>query len=136
MVYLQTPSGTGLRHIAGTSEFIILDSGNWSSYVTHVPRDRGSNSVTTLANLPVTKSLVKATLSAATNISLASNMTEGESMTIVCTPTASFTQPLPNSGSWTSMDGSSLSVTSGKKFEINIYCIASGTYSISCKVAK
>ena len=99
-------------------------------------RDINSNSVTTLASLPVTKSLVKATLSAATNISLASNMTEGESMTVICTPTASFTQPLPNSGSWTSMDGSSLSVTSGKKFEINIYCIASGTYSISCKVAK
>ena len=137
MIYLQTPGGTGLRHIvSGTNNYIILDSGNWSSYVTYVPRDRGSNSVTTLASLPVTKSLVKATLSAATNISLASNMTEGESMTVICTPTASFTQPLPNSGSWTSMDGSSLSVTSGKKFEINIYCIASGTYSISCKVAK
>ena len=137
MIYLQTPGGTGLRHIvSGTNNYIILDSGNWSSYVTYVPRDRGSNTVTTLASLPVTKSLVKATLSAATNISLAGNMTEGESMTVICTPTASFTQPLPNSGSWTSMDGSSLSVTSGKKFEINIYCIASGTYSISCKVAK
>ena len=137
MIYLQTPGGTGLRHIvSGTNNYIILDSGNWSSYVTYVPRDRGSNTVTTLSSLPVTKSLVKATLSAATNISLASNMTEGESMTVICTPTASFTQPLPNSGSWTSMDGSSLSVTSGKKFEINIYCIASGTYSISCKVAK
>ena len=137
MIYLQTPGGTGLRHIvSGTNNYIILDSGNWSSYVTYVPRDRGSNTVTTLSSLPVTKSLVKATLSAATNISLASNMTEGESMTVICTPTASFTQPLPNSGSWTSMDGSSLSVTSEKKFEINIYCIASGTYSISCKVAK
>ena len=99
-------------------------------------RDYGSNTVSTLSSLPVNKSLVKANLSSATNISLASNMNEGESMTIICSPTANFTQPLPNSGSWTSMDGSSLSVTSGKKFEINIYCIASGTYSISCKVAK
>ena len=110
-------------------------TGNAAS-ATYVTRDRGSNTVSTLASLPVTKSLVKANLSSATNLSLAANMNEGESITIICNPTASFTQPLPNSGSWKSMDGSSLSVTSGKTFEINIYCYATNTYSISCKVQK
>jgi hypothetical protein len=34
------------------------------------------------------------------------------------------------------MDGDSLSVKSGKVFEINILCYASGKYSISSKIAK
>ena len=137
MIYLQTPGGTGLRHIvSGTNNYIILDSSNWTGYVTYIPRDRGSNTVSTLSNLPTTKSTVIANLSAATSISVASGMNVGESITVICNPTASFTQPIPTTGSYKSMDGSSLSVTSGKQFEINIYCYASNTYSISCKVAK
>ena len=114
----------------------LLNSSNWTGYVTYIPRDRGSNTVSTLTNLPVTKSTVIANLSAATSISVASGMNVGESITVICNPTASFTQPIPTTGSYKSMDGSSLSVTSGKQFEINIYCYASNTYSISCKVAK
>ena len=114
----------------------LLNSSNWTGYVTYIPRDRGSNTVSTLSNLPTTKSTVIANLSAATSISVASGMNVGESITVICNPTASFTQPIPTTGSYKSMDGSSLSVTSGKQFEINIYCYASNTYSISCKVAK
>ena len=114
----------------------LLNSSNWTGYVTYIPRDRGSNTVSTLTNLPVTKSTIIANLSAATSISVASGMNVGESITVICNPTASFTQPIPTTGSYKSMDGSSLSVTSGKQFEINIYCYASNTYSISCKVAK
>lgn len=110
-------------------------TGNAAS-ATYVVRDRGQNTVTTLASLPITKSTVIANLSAATNISLAANMNVGESITVICTPSKSFTQPIPTSGSFISMDGSSLSVTSGKKFEINIYCYNTNVYSISCKVAK
>ena len=114
----------------------LLNSSNWTGYVTYIPRDRGSNTVSTLSNLPTTKSTVIANLSAATSISVASGMNVGESITVICNPTTSFTQPIPTTGSYKSMDGSSLSVTSGKQFEINIYCYASNTYSISCKVAK
>lgn len=110
--------------------------GNVSGYSTYVSRDRGSNTVTTLASLPITKSTVIANLSAATSISVASGMNVGESITVICNPTASFTQPIPTTGSYKSMDGSSLSVTSGKQFEINICCYATGRYSISCKVKK
>lgn len=102
----------------------------------YITRNRGANSVTTLTNLPVDKDTIVATLSAATTISLKSAMNIGESLTIVCKPTASFTQPIPNSGSWKSMDGDSLSITSGKWFEINIYCYGSGTYSVSSKTEK
>ena len=119
-----------------TSWATLLNSSNWTGYVTYIPRDRGSNTVSTLTNLPVTKSTIIANLSAATSISVASGMNVGESITVICNPTASFTQPIPTTGSYKSMDGSSLSVTSGKQFEINIYCYASNTYSISCKVAK
>ena len=110
-------------------------TGNAAS-ATYIVRDRGQNTVSTLASLPITKSTVIANLGAATNISLAGNMNVGESITVICNPTANFTQPIPTSGSFTSMDGSSLSVTSGKKFEINIYCYNTNVYSISCKVAK
>ena len=109
------------------------DHSNSAGYVI---RDRGQNTVSTLTSLPITKSTIIANLSKATNISLAANMNVGESITIICTPSASFTQPIPTSGSFISMDGSSLSVTSGKKFEINIYCYNTNVYSISCKVAK
>lgn len=109
---------------------------NYSNSAGYVSRDRGQNTVSTLTSLPITKSTIIANLSKATNISLAANMNVGESITIICTPSASFTQPIPTSGSFISMDGSSLSVTSGKKFEINIYCYNTNVYSISCKVAK
>ena len=112
------------------------DRSYYSNSAGYVSRDRGQNTVSTLTSLPITKSTIIANLSKATNISLASNMNVGESITVICTPSASFTQPIPTSGSFISMDGSSLSVTSGKKFEINIYCYNTNVYSISCKVAK
>ena len=112
------------------------DRSYYSDSAGYVSRDRGQNTVFTLTSLPITKSTIIANLSKATNISLASNMNVGESITVICTPSASFTQPIPTSGSFISMDGSSLSVTSGKKFEINIYCYNTNVYSISCKVAK
>ena len=84
----------------------LLNSSNWTGYVTYIPRDRGSNTVSTLTNLPVTKSTIIANLSAATSISVASGMNVGESITVICNPTASFTQPIPTTGSYKSMDGS------------------------------
>ena len=112
------------------------DRSYYSDSAGYVSRDRGQNTVSTLTSLPITKSTIIANLSKATNISLASNMNVGESITVICNPSSSFTQPIPTSGSFISMDGSSLSVTSGKKFEINIYCYNTNVYSISCKVAK
>lgn len=98
----------------------------------------GANSVTTLANLPVTKRLVKANLSGATTISVVSGMTIGQELYVRCTPSASFTQAIPNTGSFTSLSGSSFAVTSGKAFEMSILKIAdSGVmYSIILKEAE
>lgn len=101
----------------------------------YVERDRGNNTVTTLASLPTSKRLILANLSAATTISVASGMNIGDEIYVVCTPSAAFTQPIPNSGSFRSMSGTSLSVTSGVHFEISILCIATSgvMYSISIK---
>lgn len=101
----------------------------------YVERDRGNNTVTTLASLPTSKRLILANLSTATTISVASGMNIGDEIYIVCTPSATFTQPIPNSGSFRSMSGTSLSVTSGVHFEISILCIATSgvMYSISIK---
>lgn len=93
----------------------------------------GVNTVTTLANLPISKRSITATLSAATTLSVASGMQVGEELMIRCVPSAAFTQAIPNSGDYVSMSGTSITTTANKPFEINIWCYASGKYSIAVK---
>lgn len=93
----------------------------------------GVNTVTTLANLPISKRSITATLSAATTLSVASGMQIGEELMIRCVPSAAFTQAIPNSGAYVSMSGPSITTAANKPFEINIWCYASGKYSIAVK---
>lgn len=93
----------------------------------------GVNTVTTLANLPIGKRSITATLSAATTLSVQSGMQIGEELMIRCVPSAAFTQAIPNSGAYVSMSGTSITATANKPFEINIWCYASGKYSIAVK---
>lgn len=98
----------------------------------------GSNTVTTLVNIPTSKRLVKATLSSASNLSInesARALNVGEEIYLDCNPTASFTQPIPTTGSFRSMSGSSITTTSGMPFEMSILKIATSgvMYSITVK---
>lgn len=93
----------------------------------------GVNTVTTLANLPIGKRSITATLSAATTLSVQSGMQVGEELMIRCVPSAAFTQAIPNSGDYVSMSGTSITTTANNPFEINIWCYASGKYSIAVK---
>jgi len=93
----------------------------------------GVNTVTTLANLPISKRSITATLSAATTLSVQSGMQVGEELMIRCVPSAAFTQAIPNSGNYVSMSGTSITTTANKPFEINIWCYASDKYSIAVK---
>lgn len=93
----------------------------------------GVNTVTTLANLPISKRSITATLSAATTLSVQSGMQIGEELMIMCVPSAAFTQAIPNSGAYVSMSGTSITTTANKPFEINIWCYASDKYSIAVK---
>lgn len=93
----------------------------------------GVNTVTTLANLPISKRSITVTLSAATTLSVQSGMQVGEELMIRCVPSAAFTQAIPNSGDYVSMSGTSITTTANKPFEINIWCYASGKYSIAVK---
>lgn len=93
----------------------------------------GVNTVTTLANLPISKRSITATLSAATTLSVQSGMQIGEELMIRCVPSAAFTQAIPNSGAYVSMSGTSVTTTANEPFEINIWCYASGKYSIAVK---
>ena len=94
----------------------------------------GSNSVTTLAALPVNKRTINATLSGETTLSISEGMEVGEELIVRCVPSA--TQPIPNSGDYTSMSGASIEVTSGVPFEISVWCYAAGKYSIVAKSAE
>lgn len=93
----------------------------------------GVNTVTTLAHLPISKRSITATLSAAATLSVQSGMQIGEELMIRCVPSAAFTQAIPNSGDYVSMSGTSITTTANKPFEINIWCYASGKYSIAVK---
>ena len=98
----------------------------------------GSNAVTTLANIPTNKRLIRATLSSASNLSInesARALNVGEEIYLDCNPTASFTQPIPTAGSFRSMSGSSITTTSGVPFEMSILKIATSgvMYSITVK---
>lgn len=93
----------------------------------------GVNTVTTLADLPISKRSITATLSAATTLSVQSGMQIGEELMIRCVPSAVFTQAIPNSGDYVSMSGTSITTTANKPFEINIWCYASGKYSIAVR---
>jgi hypothetical protein len=93
----------------------------------------GVNTVTTLADLPISKRSITATLSAATTLSVQSGMQIGEELMIRCVPSAAFTQAIPNSGAYVSMSGTSITTTANKPFEINIWCYASGKYSIAVR---
>ena len=98
----------------------------------------GSNAVTTLVNIPTNKRLVKAILSSASNLSInesARALNVGEEIYLDCNPTASFTQPIPTTGSFRLMSGSSITTTSGVPFEMSILKIATRgvMYSITVK---
>lgn len=98
----------------------------------------GSNTVTTLVNIPTSKRLVKATLSSASNLSInesARALNVGEEIYLDCNPTTYFTQPIPTTGSFRSMSGSSITTTSGVPFEMSILKIATSgvMYSITVK---
>lgn len=98
----------------------------------------GSNAVTTLVNIPTSKRLVKATLSSASNLSInesARALNVGEEIYLDCNPTAFFTQPIPTTGRFRSMSGSSITTTYGVPFEMSILKIdTSGVmYSITVK---
>ena len=121
-------------HTVKDASYVHTDNNFTAAYKSILDRS-GINAVTTLANLPIDKDIIYATLSAATTLSLASALTAGQSLTIVCMPSADITQTLPTTGGFTSMDGDSISLVSGKLAEISILCYSTGLYSISSKVA-
>ena len=92
----------------------------------------GINTVTTLANLPITKRSIVATVTAATSLSLASNLEVGQELyiRIYNNSSSAIAQPIPNSGNFVSMNGTSVSIPSNSFIEMSIWCYESSKYSI------
>ena len=91
--------------------------------------------ISTLASLPVAYTILNATLSVATNLSLSAAMEVGQLITIIITPTSDITQPLPITGDLVSLDGDNIKITNGKLAEISLLCYAPGKISISSKIS-
>lgn len=142
-------NGTGTKYLSDNGEYLTppIATPTTAGYMSAEDKNRvddivnfgtGSNSVTTLVNIPTSKRLVKATLSSASNLSInesARALNVGEEIYLDCNPTASFTQPIPTTGSFRSMSGSSITTTSGVPFEMSILKIATSgvMYSITVK---
>jgi hypothetical protein len=142
-------NGTGTKYLSDNGEYLTppIATLTTAGYMSAEDKKRvddivnfgtGSNTVTTLVNIPTSKRLVKATLSSASNLSInesARALNVGEEIYLDCNPTASFTQPIPTTGSFRSMSGSSITTTSGVPFEMSILKIATSgvMYSITVK---
>lgn len=98
-------------------------------------RLEGVNTVTTLVSLPTDKDVLVATLDAASILSLASDLSVGQSITVVIIPTATFDLVLPTTGGFSAMDDATMSLTNGKLAELSILCYSSGLYSLSSKIS-
>lgn len=142
-------SATGTKYLSDNGQYLTppIATPTTAGYMSAEDKNRvddivdfgtGSNAVTTLVNIPTSKRLVKATLSSASNLSInesARALNVGEEIYLDCNPTASFTQPIPTTGSFRSMSGSSITTTSGVPFEMSILKIATSgvMYSITVK---
>ena len=142
-------TGSGTKYLSDNGEYLTPPTATSATagYMSAEDKKRvddivnfgtGSNAVTTLANIPTNKRLVKAALSSASNLSInesARALNVGEEIYLDCNPTASFTQPIPTTGSFRSMSGSSITTTSGVPFEMSILKIATSgvMYSITVK---
>ena len=142
-------NGTGTKYLSDNGEYLTPPTATptTAGYMSTEDKKKvddivnfgtGSNTVTTLVNIPTSKRLVKATLSSASNLSInesARALNVGEEIYLDCNPTASFTQPIPTTGSFRSMSGSSITTTSGVPFEMSILKIATSgvMYSITVK---
>lgn len=142
-------TGSGTKYLSDNGEYLTppIATLTTAGYMSTEDKKRvddivnfgtGSNAVTTLANIPTNKRLVRAILSSASNLSInesARALNVGEEIYLDCNPTASFTQPIPTTGSFRSMSGSSITTTSGVPFEMSILKIATSgvMYSITVK---
>ena len=133
-----TKGGTGLTSIGTAGQVLQVNSGGtgleWGTVSgSGESRDKGVNTVTTLASLPITKRLVTATVSAATTLSLAAALeVGGDELHIVVynSKASAITQTLPNTGSYKSLSGTSISIPATGRIEINILCYATTSYLI------
>lgn len=123
--------GTGLTNI-GTAGQLLQVNGAGNALEWATPRDKGVNTVSTLASLPVTKRLVYAIVTAATSLSLAASMEIGDELHILVgnNSASAKTQPLPNTGAFLSLSGTSISIPAYGYIEINILCYATNSYII------
>lgn len=123
--------GTGLNALGTAGQILQTNAAaNAMEWVT--PRDKGANTVSTLASLPVTKRLTYATVTAATTLSLAANMEIGDELHVIVynNSASAITQAIPNTGAFVSMSGASISIPAAGWVEINIICHATDSYII------
>lgn len=92
----------------------------------------GVNTVTTLVGLPVDKRSIVANITTAQDPSLSAALTPGRELyiRIYNNSAGPITQPIPNTGNFVSMNGTSVSIPAGSFIEMSIWAYADNSYSI------
>ena len=127
---------SGLSLLSGVavsaSDSILVAIGKLQKQITDIGGNSGVNNVSNLASLPVSKRLIYATITAATTLSLGATISEGNEIHIIVynNSASSITQPIPNSGSFISLSGTTIVVPAYGRVEINILCYAASSYLI------
>lgn len=92
----------------------------------------GANTVSTLVSLPIDKRSIVANVGSATNLSLSEVIPVGRELyiRIYNTSSVTFDQPIPSTGAFHSMNGSSVPVQGYSWIEMSIWCYSEGNYSV------
>lgn len=92
----------------------------------------GVNTVTTLAKLPITKRSIVASINEVSTLSLSADLNLGDELYIrvVNKGSINLELPIPYTGAFISMNGTSVSILAGSFIEISVWCYESGKYSI------
>ena len=92
----------------------------------------GANTVSTLVSLPIDKRSIVANVGSATNLSLSGVIPVGRELyiRIYNTSSVTFDQPIPSTGAFHSMNGSSVPVQGYSWIEMSIWCYSEGNYSV------
>ena len=92
----------------------------------------GVNTVTSLTDLPVTRRSIVANLDTASSLSLYDVLTAGRELyiRIYNNSSSEITQPIPNTGNFVSMNGTSVTIPAGSFIEMSIWAYGTQTYSI------
>lgn len=116
----------GIINFITSAEAVNLPNGNLLEYITALNEERlyyqGSNVVTSLSDVPITKRLVVARISTSQELTIRNTIANGKELHIIVinSTTIDITVVLPNTGNYVCLVDTALTIEAGACKEINV----------------